>query len=102
MPEPDLAVVPMADYDSGHPATAWLVVEVADASLRKDRLVKGEVYARAGVLEYWVVNLIDGCIEVHADAIDLVYTSVASARAGDSIRLRRFPDVELAVADILR
>ena len=78
------------------------MVEVADASLRKDRRVKGEVYARAGVTEYWIVNLIDARIEVHADAVDLAYTNVISARAGESIRLRQFPDVELAVADILR
>jgi Uma2 family endonuclease len=102
MPEPDLALVPVADYDQAHPKTAWLVVEVADASLRKDLRVKTEVYARAGVLEYWVVNLIDHRIEVHADAAGAAYNSITSARAGESIRLRRFPDVELAVADILR
>ncbi len=102
MPEPDLALVPLADYDREHPTTAWLVIEVADASLRKDRRVKGEVYARGGVLEYWVVNLIDGCIEVHADAVDLAYKTVTSVRAGESLHLRRFPDVEVAVADMLR
>jgi Uma2 family endonuclease len=102
LPEPDLAVVALADHDRQHPSTAWLVVEVADASLRKDRRVKGEVYARAGVPEYWVVNLVDDRIEVHADAVGAAYTRVTSVRAGESIRLRQFPDVEIAVADILR
>jgi Uma2 family endonuclease len=101
LPEPD-ALVAVADYDRAHPTTAWLVVEVADASLRKDRLVKAEVYARAGILEYWVVNLVDHCIEVHTDATDAAYTHVKAVGAGDSIRLRAFPDVEIAVADVLR
>jgi Uma2 family endonuclease len=102
MPEPDLALVPFGDYDRAHPTAAWLVVEVADASLRKDRRVKAEVYARAGVGEYWVVNLIDERIEVHAEITGSTYNSITSVRAGESIRLRQFPDVEIAVADILR
>jgi Uma2 family endonuclease len=100
--EPDIALVAVADYDRAHPTTAWLVVEVADASLRKDRRVKAEVYARAGILEYWIVNLVDDRIEVHNDAGGGAYTQVSTVRAGGSIRLRAFPDVEIAVADVLR
>ena len=102
MPDPDVALVPAADHDRAHPTTAWLVVEVAEASLRKDRLVKAEVYARAGILEYWVVNLVDDRIEIHADAVGSAYAAIATARAGEALRLRRFPDVEIAVSDILR
>ena len=102
MPESDLAIVALGDYDAGHPTTALLVVEVAEASLRKDRRVKSEVYARAGVPEYWVVNLIDGLIEVHADVGGDAYTRITPARPGESIRLHAFPDVEIAVGEILR
>ena len=103
MPEPDLAVVVLGgDHDAAHPTTALLVVEVADASLRKDRRVKSEIYARAGVVEYWVVNLIDGMIEIHADIVGDAYTRVTPARVGEFIRLRAFPDVEIAVGEILR
>jgi Uma2 family endonuclease len=56
-PEPDIAVVPRADYHEAHPDRAHLVVEVADSSLRKDRLIKGPLYAASGFEEYWVVNV---------------------------------------------
>ena len=66
-PEPDLAVVPGAhrDYSSAHPARPVLVVEVAESSLAWDRGEKGSLYARAGIADYWVVNLIDRVLEVY-------------------------------------
>src|SRR5688572_1840129 len=36
-PEPDVAVIPPRDYDDAHPTEAWLIIEVADTSLAKDR-----------------------------------------------------------------
>ncbi len=65
-PEPDLAVVPGTprDYRS-HPRGALLVVEISDTTLGFDRSRKRELYARAGIQEYWIVNLPDCCVEVH-------------------------------------
>jgi len=65
--EPDVAVVPAGDYLDDHPDRALLVIEVADSTLRKDRIVKGRLYARAGVPEYWIVNLESGEVEVYVD-----------------------------------
>jgi Uma2 family endonuclease len=66
-PEPDLAVVRGAhmDYLDEHPTTALLVVEVSDTSLEYDRTRKRRVYARAGIPEYWIVNLAEERVEVH-------------------------------------
>jgi len=66
-PEPDVAVVPGAleDYRSAHPSRAALVVEVSESSLVFDRDHKGSVYARAGILDYWIVNLLDRVLEVY-------------------------------------
>jgi Uma2 family endonuclease len=102
LPEPDVALVELEDFDEVHPTKAFLVVEVAEASLRKDRSVKAALYARAGVPEYWVVNLVDRLIEVHGDIVGAAYTAVTTAGPGESIRLRAFPDVEVAVGDIVR
>ena len=102
LPEPDIAVVPVADFDDRHPTSALLVVEVAGTSLRKDRLVKADLYARAGVPEYWLVNLLDRHIEVHTGPSASAYTGVAESAVGTSIRLIAFADVEVAVSDILR
>ncbi len=54
-PEPDIAVVPTGEYDDTHPGVAWLVVKVAEASLRKDLGPKARLYAESGVEEYWEV-----------------------------------------------
>lgn len=66
-PEPDLAVVPghPKDHLRAHPSSPVLVVEVADTSLAKDRLRKGGLYARAGIADYWIVNLVDRVVEVY-------------------------------------
>jgi len=78
------------------------VVEVAETSLRKDRSVKAALYARAGIPEYWVVNLIDRAIEVHTDVTSGAYTRMTPMHPGSDIRLRAFPDVAIAVNDIVR
>jgi Uma2 family endonuclease len=94
-PEPDVSVVPgsFRDYPRDHPARAVLIVEVAESSLRLDRGEKGSLYARAGVPEYWIVNLVDRVLEVYRDpAADLGapygwrYASVVTLRAGDAVR----------------
>jgi Uma2 family endonuclease len=68
-PEPDLAVVAgtWADYDAGHPSRPALVVEVAESSLVFDRVEKGSLYARAGIADYWIVNLVDRMLEVYRE-----------------------------------
>ena len=68
-PEPDLALLrSRADFyaeSTPQAADILLLIEVADSSLDFDRGVKAALYAEAGVAEYWVVNLIDSCVEVH-------------------------------------
>ncbi len=68
-PEPDLAVVYAVpdDRTAGHPGTALLVVEVADSTLAYDRTRKGSLYARAGIADYWIVNLADRRLEIYRD-----------------------------------
>lgn len=70
-PEPDVVVVPgrPRDYLDAHPSRPVLVVEVADTSLALDRLRKGVLYARAGIADYWVVNLIDEVLEVYREPV---------------------------------
>ena len=70
-PEPDLAVVRGGpwDYQHGHPSSPLLVVEVADWTLARDRRRKGALYARAGIADYWIVNLVDLVLEVYRDAV---------------------------------
>lgn len=64
-PEPDLAVVPHEPIGSGHPLTAALVIEVTVSSQRADLVHKPRLYARAGVGEYWVLDLPREEVVVH-------------------------------------
>src|SRR5919201_1604927 len=69
VPEPDVAVVRgrHADYRHAHPSRPALIIEIAESSLRFDRIEKGSLYARACILDYWIVNLVDRVVEVYRD-----------------------------------
>jgi Uma2 family endonuclease len=99
-PEPDVAVVPPGHYRDEHPAQALLVIEVADSSLRRDREVKAELYACAGVAEYWVVNLVDRVVEVSRTAVEGHYVDVSRLGAGQTLRPVAFPDVAIGVSEL--
>jgi Uma2 family endonuclease len=99
-PEPDLLVVPPGDYLDAPASEAWLIVEVADSSLARDR-EKAKLYAAASVAEYWIVNLADGLIEVHRAPAAGGYTNVTKHGRGDFLRLVQFADVEVRVTDVL-
>ncbi len=65
-PEPDISVVIGTEDDyQDHPTTAALVVEVSGSTLKRDRTRKAAIYALAGILDYWIVNLWGRCVEVH-------------------------------------
>jgi Uma2 family endonuclease len=66
-PEPDVAVVvgTIQQYRNAHPTSAALIVEVSDTTLSYDRRRKGGLYARAGISDYWIVNLRALQVEVY-------------------------------------
>ena len=92
-PEPDLVVArgDRRTYFARHPGPAdvGIVIEVADSSLAADRADKHRIYARAGVPEFWIVNIPDRQIEVYTDprptADPPVYAARRDYRAGDAV-----------------
>jgi hypothetical protein len=68
-PEPGLAIIlgQRLDFRDRHPdaASLELVVEIADTSLERDRIMKQRIYARAGIPIYWILNLGDRQLEVY-------------------------------------
>ena len=70
-PEPDVAVVAGSprEYLAAHPSRPALVLEVSNSSLAFDRRDKGSLYARAQILDYWIVNLVDRVLEVYRDPV---------------------------------
>lgn len=101
LPQPDLAVVPPADYSHEHPSRSLLLIEIADASLRKDVQVKAALYAAQGVREYWIVNLIDDVIEVRRDPGRAGYRTLTTHARGQTVAPLEFPDLVVAVDDLL-
>ncbi len=88
-PEPDVAVVRgrSLDYESRHPTAndCALVIEVADSTVYEDRR-KAAIYARAGVTEYWLVNLQDWQLERMTEpAPSGQYLRTEIIRANDSV-----------------
>ena len=88
-PEPDILIAPgpMSLYKARHPipADAVVVMEVADSSLRYDRTTKLELYAQDGVPEYWIVNLVDGIVEVYTQPRNGKYRKRTDYTASDSV-----------------
>jgi Uma2 family endonuclease len=109
-PEPDLVVVPGRpwNYLREHPSLPLLVVEVSDSTLGHDRRYKAGLYARAGVADYWIVNLVDLVLEVHREPVPsagarhgFIYRSVKMLVHGESVTPLAAPAARLLVADLL-
>ena len=101
-PEPDIAVVrgTPRDHMSAHPKTAELVVEVSFTSRAFDRGRKQRLYSRAGVPEYWIVDLVERCLFVYRDPERTGYASLTRQEAGSFVRPLRAKR-RIAVADLL-
>ena len=109
-PEPDVAVVPGAprDYRDAHPTTALLIVEVSDTTLTYDRSQKASLYAKAGIEDYWIVNLVHQRLEVYRNPsliseqpFGYGYKHVALYMAKDLLAPLAAPQASVAVVDIL-
>jgi Uma2 family endonuclease len=95
------------DYTEAHPTSVALVVEVAQSRLAFDRGDKASLYARAGVVDYWIVNLVDRVVEVHRDPQPASarygwrYTSIRAARPGETVTPLALPEASVPVVDLL-
>lgn len=109
-PEPDIAVVRGAirDFLPAHPTTAELIVEISDSTLKFDQTVKASLYARAGINDYWIVNIPEAQLEVRRQPIEKAderfgwsYGETQILTTGQSIAPLQAPDSAVAVADLL-
>lgn len=100
-PEPDLAVIPVDAPRPYHPATAALVIEVAMSSQDRDLRQKPALYARAGITEYWVIDLDAGVVVVHRNPTDTGYQAITQIPADGGIDARALALPRLEVAELL-
>jgi Uma2 family endonuclease len=101
-PEPDIVWAVRRNYEEGHPAgqDVLLLIEVADSSLECDRGEKSELYAEAGVQEYWIVNLVDRTIEVRREPREGRYREAQIHGAGAVVTPLAAPQASLSVNSI--
>jgi Uma2 family endonuclease len=103
-PEPDIAVVALPDilYLQRHPypEDVYLLVEYANTSLAKDKSTKRQLYAKTGILEYWLINLQDRQLMVHRTPQGNDYQSVQTLTSG-TIDLLAFPGVTIDITQLL-
>jgi Uma2 family endonuclease len=79
-----------------------LLIEVADASLDFDREVKLPLYARAGIAEFWLVNLVDNTLELHSEpCADGSYAHCDILSAGGMVATSLLPGLTFLVSEIL-
>ena len=100
-PEPDISVVRgrPEDWVSGHPATAQLVVEVAVSSAAVDE-EKADIYAEAGIPEYWLVRAQERTVDFYREPTHEGYRTKVTLTAADTLRCTSLPDVTFPLADI--
>jgi Uma2 family endonuclease len=79
-----------------------LLVEISDSTLAFDRNVKLPLYAKAGIVEVWIVNLIDDQVEVYRQPTEEGYQTAEYVGPGEVVSPLSFPEVAFAVADILQ
>jgi len=96
-PEPDLLWAVRKNYSLQHPEPqdVLLLIEVADSSLETDHNEKLQLYAEAGIVEYWVINLTDQCIEVYREPTGRTYQWSRTAARDEVIHPLNFPEAKL-------
>jgi Uma2 family endonuclease len=112
VPDPDIAVVFGSKQtwaaSRNNPNTAVLIVEVSETTLWEDRGRKASLYAAAGIADYWILNIVDGTLEVRRDPrpdasqdFGFGYASLTTLTAVDFATPLAAPNARISVADLL-
>lgn len=104
-PEPDITVLKMRDdfYTESHPTPqdVLILIEVSVSTLEFDRETKRKIYAGAGIVEFWLVNLENNTVEVYTNPKGGNYFEMKIYECGDTIYSKHIADLKLRVADII-
>jgi Uma2 family endonuclease len=104
-PEPEFVLVPPDPYDYAdrhpQPADVLLLVEVSDSSRDFDRRKKVPLYARAGIHEVWLLDVVDRRLLVFRDPSGGAYRTKSTLAQGNDVAMLAFPDERFTVAEIL-
>ena len=105
-PEPDLALVKSDpfDYDDRHPKAedVYLIIEIADSTLKTDLTLKKQVYAKAKIPDYWVLDLAKRQLYVYRQPTEEGYQEEQILSEQHSIAPLSFPDFQVKVGEMLK
>ena len=103
-PEPDIAVVQIdaRRYIDRHPTPAeiFLLVEIADTTLERDRKEKATAYAKAGIADYWILNVKTQQVHVFREIVAGVYQQETILNEEATLSPLAFPDIEVQIASL--
>jgi Uma2 family endonuclease len=103
-PEPDfvLAKFDKDFYSDRHPTPEdiYLIVEISDSTLGRDRVTKNLAYSKAGIRQYLVLNLQNETIEDFREPGEDGYQFKRTLRKGDTLSLAAFPEIEINIEDL--
>ena len=104
-PQPDITLLqPRSDfYESGHPQPQdiLLLIEVADTTVESDRQIKIPLYAENGILEVWLVDINEQCIEVYREPSPNGYQNVQRLVRGQNLSILAFSEIITSVDEVL-
>jgi len=104
-PQPDIVLAKPRDdyYESCHPTPddILLLVEIADSSIEYDRQTKIPLYARHGIPESWLVDLVQRTIEIYTNPTETGYLTQNEMKKGDVFSPLAFPELQVSVEEII-
>lgn len=105
-PEPDVVIVkpdPL-DYEDHHPTAVdtYLIIEVANSTLQSDLTAKNMLYAKAGIADYWVLDVQNRQLHVLRQPTEKGYKEITVLDETQAIAALAFPDVTIHVAEMLK
>jgi Uma2 family endonuclease len=104
-PQPDISVLQRREdfYESGHPQPGdiLLLIEVADTTVETDRSVKIALYAEDNIIEVWLVDINEQCVEVYRNPSADGYQNIQKYQRGQTLSIQALPQVEITVNEVL-
>ncbi len=104
-PLPDIAILKRRNdfYAENHPTPqdVLLLIEVSDSTVEYDRKYKKTLYAEAGIVEFWIVNLPDETVECYSSLKNGTYRLARISEKGETVESNSVENLKLSVEEIL-